>query len=153
MASRRKVIEETWVARLIHAALKIQSKLSAEVPIEIRKAGAGRKGRLVIESEDGGVFYLRWDGRELIEDDEETDVRNEFYMHSQTLLDLITGELGTREAIAARLIRITGDRSIYDTEDIMNLLEQLQTKIKATILRRGKSTGWPNWLVELGIDV
>lgn len=125
--------EPTWSERLIRAALRIQDRIAPNVPREIRQAGAGRKGRLFIDGEDGGIFYLRWDGKELVEDKDDEGVRNDFYMHSQTLLDLSTGELGVREAIAAGLIRVTGDRSLYDQEDIAKLLEQLQVKITHSI--------------------
>jgi len=118
-----------WCERLLDAALVIQDRIAPEVSNEVKAAGTGRKGRLVIDGEDGGIFYLRWDGKRLVQDSDETDVRNDFYLHSQTLLDIATGELGVREAIAARLIRVTGDRSIYDAEDIMRLLEELQGKI------------------------
>jgi len=122
-------MSETWSQRLIRAALKIQDRIAPNVPGDIRKAGAGRKGRLFIDGEDGGIFYLRWNGKELVEEEDASGVRNDFYMHSQTLLDLATGELGVREATAAGLIRVTGDRSLYDQEDIAKLLEQLQSKI------------------------
>lgn len=128
----------TWVARLLHSALKIQYRFAPMVPVNIKQASAGRKGRLVIEGEDGGIFYLRWTGSELIEEDNPDDVRNDFVMHSQTLLDIATGELGVREAIAARLITVSGDRSIYDTEDIMALLEQLQLKITKVVSAKVK---------------
>jgi len=111
----------------------VQASLTPEVPKELREAGKGRKGRLVIEGEDGGVFYLLWNGKELVEEDTDEDVRNDFIMHSTTLLDLATGELGVREAVAARLITITGDRSIYDTEDVTQLLEKLQSNIIESI--------------------
>ena len=128
----------TWSQRLLRAALSLQGKFSPMVPIEIKQAGKGRKGRLFIEGEDGGVFYLRWNGTELVEEDNPEDVRNDFYMHSQTLLDLATGELGISEAIAARLITITGDRSLYDMADIMQLFEKLQDRLVMALKSMGK---------------
>lgn len=124
---------ETWTERLIKSALKIQARVSGEVPIELKQAGAGRKGKLTILGDDGGTFYLHWNGEELVEMDNPDDVRNEFIMHSQTLLDLATGELGIREAAAAMLIKVTGDRSLYDSEDIVQLLEKLREKIVQAI--------------------
>jgi len=41
-----------------------------------------------------------------------------------TLLDLASAELQLREAIAARLVIITGDRSIYDREEMLQLFER-----------------------------
>jgi len=126
-------MSKTWSERLIRAALHVQDRIALSVPGEIKRAGAGRKGKLIVDGEDGGVFYLRWDGDELVEEHSDDNVRNIFYMHAQTLYDIATGELGIREAIAAQLIKITGDRSLYDSEDIMKLLEQFQSKITKTI--------------------
>lgn len=120
---------ETWTQKLVKSALKIQGRVSPEVPAELKQAGKGRNGKLVIEGEDGGTFYLRWNGEELVLEDKPAEVRNEFYLHSQTLIDLVTGELEIREAAAARLIRVTGDRSLYDSEDILQLLEKLRDKV------------------------
>jgi len=130
-------LAENWTQRLIRSALKIQDRISMNVPQKIKAAGAGRKGKLIIEGEDGGIFYLRWNGEELVEEKDSAETRNEFYMHAQTLLDLASGELGVREAAAARLIRVTGGRSIYDSEDIMQLLEQLRDKMIKALRDRG----------------
>jgi putative sterol carrier protein len=120
---------ETWSIRLLKAALKIQDRITPEVSNAIKKSGAGRKARLLIEGDDGGEMYLKWNGERLVEEPDAAGVRNDLILHAQTLFDLSTGELGAREALAARLIRITGDRSIYDQEDIMQLFEKLQDKI------------------------
>jgi len=122
---------------LIHSALIIQDRLTPAVSRELKEEGAGRKAKLVVNGSEGGIFYLRWNGRELIEEDDDNDVRNEFTMEEQTLFDLATGELGVREAGAAMLISITGDKSIYDSEDITQLLEKLQLKV-ASALRGSK---------------
>jgi putative sterol carrier protein len=126
-------MSETWTERLINSALKIQSRISGEVPLELKEAGRNRNAKLVVEGDDGGTFFLRWTGEELVREEDPSDVRNEFFMHSQTLLDLLSGELEIREAAAARLIRVTGDRSLYDSEDILQLLEKLREKIVKAI--------------------
>jgi putative sterol carrier protein len=119
-------VADTWSIRLLRAALKVQSKVTSEVSTVMKVAGSGRKARILIEGEDGGEIFLRWTGERLTEEDNSDDVRNDFIIHAQTLFDLATGEIGAREALAARLIMITGDRSIYDQEDIIKLFEKLQ---------------------------
>lgn len=119
-------MSDTWAIRLIRAALKIQDKVTSQVSPTLRRAGAGRKARINVDDEDGGVIIVKWDGHELKEDPSAEGIRNEFFIRSQTLFDLATGELEARAAVAARLIRVTGDRSIYDSEDMMKLLEKLQ---------------------------
>ena len=127
---------ETWSIRLLRAALRIQDKVTEEVSAELRRAGTGRKAKVLIEGEDGGEIYLKWTGDRLQEEDDPDGVRNTFRLHSQNLLDLATGELGAREALAARLIEISGDRSIYDQEDIMKLFEKLQQNLVMHIKSR-----------------
>ena len=107
------------------------------MPEEMKVAGKGRKGQIIITGEDGCSLYLRWDGEHLVEDPDEDGVRNTFELASQTLLDLIEGELQPREAIAARLVIITGDRAIYDSEDILRVLTELVDKIKLVFKDKG----------------
>lgn len=128
---------DSWSVRLLRAALKVQSRLTDEVSPSLKRAGAGRKARVLIEGEDGGEIYLKWTGDMLVEEDSPDGVRNDFFIHAQTLFDLATGELGAREALAARLVRVTGDRSIYDQEDIVVLFERLQQILVMYLKRQG----------------
>ena len=121
--------------RFIRAVLQLQDRIAPPANEEAKRASAGRKGRLIIDGEDGGIIYLRWNGKHLVEELDDSDVRNDFCMHAQTFQDLMTGELGAREALAAQLIQVTGDRSIYDEEDIMKMFEFLQRRM-ARLLRR-----------------
>lgn len=118
-------MSETWAIRVLRAGMKLQNKVPEEVPDSLKEA-AGRKAKIAIEGKDGGEMYIRWTGGSLVEEPESNDIRNTFTLHSQTLLDFTTGELGAREAIAARLVQVSGDRSIYDQEDIIKIFEKLQ---------------------------
>ena len=125
--------KEPWTARLIRAGLKIQDKVAPDnIPESIKLAGKGRKGKIVITDDagEGCSIYLRWNGEHLVEDPDDTGVRNTFTLASQTLQDLIVGNLYPREAIAAHLVIITGERAIYDSEDILRVLTVLIDKIK-----------------------
>lgn len=128
---------DPWSIRLLRAALQIQDRITDDVPEDLRVSGAGRKAKICIDGDDGGEMYLRWSGERLIEEDNPDGVRNKFSLHSRTLLDLATGELAAREAVAARLIHVSGDRSIYDAEDIMKLFEKLQVTLVKHLQRRG----------------
>jgi putative sterol carrier protein len=131
-------VPDPWSIRLLRAALQIQDRVTDEVPEELRVSGAGRKAKITIDGkDDGGEMYLRWSGERLIEEADSVGVRNNFSLHSRTLLDLATGELKAREAVAARLIHVSGDRSIYDEEDIMKLFEKLQATLVKHLQRRG----------------
>jgi len=116
--------------------LRVQAQVAPDVPEELKRAVAGRKGALHIggglfpDAPDGCLIYLRWDGEHLVEDPTPDGVRNDFYLEPQTLLDLTSGELDPREAVAARLVVIGGDRSIYDAEDILRVLTQLVEKMR-----------------------
>jgi len=130
-------VTDTWSIRLLRAALKVQDRLTIEVPPAMKQAGAGRKARIIIEGEDGGEMLLKWTGDRLTEERSPDGVRNDFIIHAQTLFDLATGELGAREALAARLVTVTGDRSIYDQEDIVKLFEKLQQILALHLQQRG----------------
>lgn len=128
---------DTWSIRLLRAALRIQKSVVSEISPELKIAGKGRKARVLIDGEDGGEIYLEWTGHRLREVDNSDSVRNIISFHSQTLFDLATGELGARDALAARLIQVSGDRSIYDQEDIVKLFEKLQHILVEYLQRRG----------------
>lgn len=128
---------DSWSVRLLRAALKVQERLTDEVSPSMKRAGAGRKARVIIEGEDGGELLLMWTGDQLVEESSPDGVRNDFTLHAQTLFDLATGELAPREALAARLVTVTGDRSIYDQEDIVVLFERLQQMLVMYLRRQG----------------
>lgn len=128
---------ETWSIRLLRTALKVQDKVDFDVSPDLKEAGAGRKARILINGDDGGEMFIRWTGDHLEEESSPDGVRNDFLLHAQTLFDLSTGELGAREALAARLVEVTGDRSIYDQEDIIKLFERLQRILVAHLRQRG----------------
>lgn len=133
----------TWSIRLLRAALKLQDSVAEvsaiidETSPSLRKVGSGRKAHVVIEGEDGGETYLRWTGDRLLEELEPDGARNDFILHSQTLFDMATGELRARDALAARLVVVTGDRSIYDQEDIIKLFEKMQDILVNHLKSRG----------------
>jgi len=114
----------TRVHRLIRGALKRQDRYVYRVPYDVRLAGRNRKAKLIIDGPAGDIFYIRFTGERLIEEFDDRDVRNEIILHEDTLLDLASAELQLREAIAARLVIITGDRSIYDREEMLQLFER-----------------------------
>ena len=128
---------DSWSIRLLRAALKMQDKVDIEVSRTMKQAGAGRKARISIDGEDGGEIFLKWTGDRLLEETSTDGVRNNFSIHAQTLFDLATGELGAREALAARLVTVTGDRSIYDQEDIVKLVEKLQQILVIHLQQQG----------------
>lgn len=123
-----------YVQEILKAALDIQGSVMELVPTDKRVAGKDRKARLVIEGENGGTFYFRWTGERLVEEPDDSSIRNEIILHEDTLIDILTSEYPAREAVSARRIKFgPPGSSIYDEEEILQLFERLINKVKAGI--------------------
>lgn len=132
-----------WSEKLIRFALKRQNKLVGKVPSTVRLAGKNRKARLIIC--DGNksdpfastvaTFYLKWDGFNLIEEEGDTGVRNNICIHADTLIDIALGEVHLKEAVAASLIIIDGDRGLYDQAEMERVMEDFLSGELGPIVR------------------
>lgn len=98
-----------------------------------RAAVVGRRGKLIVTGPQGGQFIIRLTPVGLFRDDEgEGSIRNEILMSDETLMNIliwIVGDpgdrgLNPRNAYAERLIRITGDRVLYDAQEILDAVEK-----------------------------
>ena len=131
-----------WVDRFIDLVLKEQGKVIPLIPIEKRWQGRGRKGRLVIYGpKEPTVKCFRWTGDRLVVEPDSPEVRNVVELHEDTLIDLALAEYGPREAIAAGLIKIAGDRSLYDSEEMMNIIEKFVQDQVIPIFQRIRREG------------
>lgn len=125
---------QTYIDRIIHSALSIQGRIIGLVAYEKRLAGANRKARLIIDGESSKTYYFRWTGYKLVQEFDDLEIRNEITLHEDTFLDIVSGEVGVREAIAARLIKLGPPGFvIYDEEEILQVFEMLIEKIRSLI--------------------
>lgn len=125
---------EPYPLRLWHAILRLQHSINVPIPTEIKRAGAGRKAKLIFTGEEPCSMYMKWTGEELIEEFNDNNLRNIITMHEQTLLDLIGNELDIRDAVAARLITVEPeDNSLYDEEEIVQLLKKLISEMRRVL--------------------
>lgn len=111
---------------------EVHKEILSQLPPDKREAVVGRKGRLIITGPEGGNFCVRLTTRGIFREDNEDDVRNEILMSDDTLLEIIIWAardpkdpgIDPRSAYANRYIQISGDRVLYDAEEIFSALEQ-----------------------------
>ncbi len=64
-------------------------------------------------------------------DDSTEDIRNLVWMDFGTFLNIVIGELDPKVARARDQIQFTGDRSLYDSHEIMGIVEEwLSVKLR-----------------------
>jgi len=111
-----------------------------ELSPEKRQAVVGRKGKIIVTGTQGGVFIVRLTPVGIFRDEDESDLRNEVLMDYDTLREIIIwlAQLGLpeskkdpmfqgmdpRSAYANGYIRISGDKVLYDAEEILAALEK-----------------------------
>lgn len=103
-----------------------------ELPSEKRAAVLGRKGRLIVTGPQGGNFIVRLTPLGLFKEEDDSDIRNEILMDDSTLIEIIiwiAGDpldpgLDPRAAYTNGYIRISGDKVLYDAEEIFVALEK-----------------------------
>lgn len=108
-----------------------------ELPPEKRQAVVGRKGKLIVTGPQGATFIIRLTPVGIFTEDDESDIRNEILMDYDTLREIIVwlAQLGLprnpkdpgldpRSAYANGYIRISGDKVLYDAEEIFAALEK-----------------------------
>lgn len=133
----------TWLDKLLDKILSKQSEIVPNIPTELKVEGKGRRGKFIISGDPSTIRYFIWNGISLVEDKsqhgDESNIRNIVEMHVDTLLDLMSGEYGMREAVAAGLIVITGDRSLYDREEWFNIFDKfIKSQLRPEFLLMSK---------------
>jgi len=121
------------VADLLARAEKRQASLMQRLPAEIKeklKSAEGRAAELKVLGEEGGLFYLKYYEGKLHLLEEPCEVRNKILMHEDTFFDLVDGVITPRAAKAHRLIMVSGTEELYDTEELMQAIEDWLKEIK-----------------------
>ena len=124
----------------IHAILlraeKRQASLMERLPDKVKEklsSAEGRAARVKITGPDGGLFYLKLIEGKLRLLDEPCETRNRVLMSDQTFYHLVGGSLTPRAAKAHRLIQIAGEEEMYDTEELMQAVEDWLAEIRASL--------------------
>ncbi|GAJ04719.1 unnamed protein product [marine sediment metagenome] len=126
--------EKTVAETLIDFALgdKVeQQAIMARIPAEKLAAAIGRKGKLIIEGDEGGVFIIKLTPYGVLRDNSDKDIRNEVWMTDTTFIDIVIGELDPKTARARGQVLLSGERSLYDAAEIIDIFEKwMSTKLR-----------------------
>ncbi len=126
--------ERTVTETLIDFALEdkvehqaMMAKLSAEKLASV----VGRKGKLIVDGDEGGVFIIKMTPYGIFRDNSTSDLRNEIWMTDATFIDIVIGELEPKTARARGQVLFSGDRSLYDAAEIIDIFEKwIITKLR-----------------------
>ena len=128
--SRERTVAETLIDFALEDKMEHQAVM-ARIPAEKLAAAVGRKGKLIIEGDEGGVFIIKLTPYGILKENSDTDIRNVIWMTDTTFIDIVIGELDPKTARARGQVLFNGERSIYDAAEIIGLFEQwLSTKLK-----------------------
>ena len=136
---KEKTVAETLVDFALENKLEHQAVM-ANLPADKLAAVVGRKGKLIIDGEEGGVFIIRMTPYGILRDNSDRDIRNEIWMTDITFIDIVIGELEPKTARARGQVLFSGDRSLYDAAEIIDIFEKwLLTKLKPVAQKMMKS--------------
>lgn len=152
-----------WVHNFIKRAMAIQENVLYDFTEEKKQAGYGRAARIIVNGSEGGIFDLWFCEKGVRPKPENVEVKNTVYMTEDTLLDLITPDVGLetlaeivnrqgglekaltqiyprldfRTAIANGLVVVSGETSDIDSEEWSRILENVLLKISFPIVIKG----------------
>jgi len=126
--------ERTVTETLIDFALedKVEHQVvMAKLPAEKLAAVVGRKGKLNVDGDEGGAFIIKMTPYGIFRDNSNSDGRNEIWMTDTTFIDIVIGELEPKTARARGQVLFSGDRSLYDAAEIIDIFEKwMSTKLR-----------------------
>jgi len=123
---KEKTVAETLVDFALEDKLEHQAVM-AQIPAEKLAAVVGRKGKLIIDGPEGGVFIIRLTPYGPVRDYSDEEIRNQIWMADTTFIDIVTGELDPKAARARGQVLFTGDRSLYDAAELIDVFEKWMT--------------------------
>ena len=136
---KQKTVAETLVDFALEDKVEHQAVM-AQLPAEKLAAVVGRKGKLIVDGEEGGVFIIRMTPYGICRDNSDSDIRNEIWMTDTTFIDIVIGELEPKTARARAQVLFGGDRSLYDAAEIIDTFEKwLLTKLRPVAQKMMKS--------------
>ena len=134
-----KTVAETLIDFALEDKVEHQAVM-ANLPADKMAAVIGRKGKLIVDGEEGGVFIIRMTPHGIFRDNSNSDIRNEIWMTDATFIDIVIGELEPKTARARGQVLFSGDRSLYDAAEIIDVFEKwVITKLKPVAQKMMKS--------------
>ena len=115
-------VAETLIDFALEDKMEHQAVL-AKIPSEKLAAVVGRKAKLIIEGDDGGTFIIKLTLYGVFRESDDSDTRNEIWMTDGTFIDIVLGELDPKTARARGEVLFSGDRSLYDAAEIIEIFE------------------------------
>ncbi|MBU0847388.1 hypothetical protein KKH23_09420 [Patescibacteria group bacterium] len=136
---KQKTVAETLVDFALEDKVEHQAVM-ARLPAEKLASVVGRKGKLIVDGEEGGVFIIRMTPYGILRDNSDREIRNEIWMTDTTFIDIVIGELEPKTARARGQLLFSGDRSLYDAAEIIDIFEKwIITKLKPVAQKMMKS--------------
>ena len=138
-SEKQKTVAETLVDFALEDKLEHQA-IMTKLPADKLAAVVGRKGKLIVDGEEGGVFIIRMTPYGILKDNSNSDIRNDIWMTDTTFIDIVIGELDPKTARARGQVLFSGERSLYDAAEIMDIIGTwLLTKLKPVAQKMMKS--------------
>uniref|UniRef100_A0A6M3LYC4 SCP2 domain-containing protein n=1 Tax=viral metagenome TaxID=1070528 RepID=A0A6M3LYC4_9ZZZZ len=114
----------------------------AKLPADKVAAIVGRKGKLIVDGDEGGAFILKMTPNGIFRDNSDSDIRNEIWMTDATFIDIVIGELDPKTARARGQVLFSGDRSLYDAAELLDIFEKWTiTKLRPVARKMMKGRG------------
>lgn len=139
---KHNTIADTLVSYALEDKVEHQAVM-ATLPAEKLAVVIGRKAKLIIEGPEGGTFIIKLTPYGVFSDSDK-DIRNNIWMTDDTFIDIIIGELEPKTARARGQVLFTGERSLYDAAEIIDVFERwvitklrpIAQKMLQTVARR-----------------
>jgi len=129
-SKNEKTVAETLLDFALEDKVEHQAVM-AQLPAEKMAAITGRKGKLIVDGEQGGAFIIKMTPYGIYRENSDHDIRNEIWMTDVTFIDIVIGELEPKTARARGQVLFSGDRSLYDAAEIIDIFEKwIITKLR-----------------------
>lgn len=136
---KQKTVAETLIDFALEDKVEHQAVM-ATIPAEKLAAVVGRKGKLTVDGDEGGVFIVKLTPYGIFRENSDRDIRNEIWMTDTTFIDMVIGELEPKTARARGQVLFSGDRSLYDAAEIIFVFENwISTKLRPIAQKMMKS--------------
>jgi len=138
---KEKTVTETLVDFALENKMEHQAVMS-KLPTEKLAAVVGRKGKLIVDGNEGGAFIIKMTPYGIFRDNSDSDVRNEIWMTDTTFIDIVIGELDPKTARARGQVLFSGERSLYDAAEIIDIFENwIITRLRPVAQKMMKAIG------------